>query len=111
MSRRVLGRVFGLIAAAGFLTLLVAGFMLRSTAHTDDGAICGSVWHWRQSSQMTVGGELADSDRSAISADCHRDAVPRYDRAMGLVPMGGALVVLGGLAWTVSAIPMWRRAA
>jgi hypothetical protein len=102
VSRRAWDLLIVTVLAAGLATLLGAAFTLGSTAHSADGAICGSVWHWHSSSVTVQGGEVPDAERAALSAQCHRDAMPRYDRAMALVAPGVVAVGVGLVGWVVA---------
>jgi hypothetical protein len=95
----------------GAVVGLVALVNLRGTARDSTGGICGSVWHWRSSDQQITGGEMSDTDRAALSAACHSDAVGRYDRGMALIWPSLGAAALGGILWLGTSITRVRQAA
>src|SRR4051812_49342580 len=110
VSRRAWDLLIVAVLVAGIATLLVAGFTLWSTAHRAARAICRSVWHWHSTSATVQGGEIPDAERSALSAQCHRDAMPRYNRATALVAPGVAALGVGSVGWVVASSKRLRLA-
>jgi hypothetical protein len=97
VPRRVTSFVSRALLVIGVVMLFVSLGCLHSTARDASGGDCGSVWHWRSAGQRVSGGEMPDAMRASLSAECHRDALPRYRRGVGLAAAGAVMVGLGGI--------------
>ena len=81
------------VASGGLATLL-----WRQTARTPDGAICGSVWHYRPGHGSPSGGMPTPTDFAQATTDCRRAAAPDFWTGTALASLAvaglGASVVL-----------------
>ena len=56
----------------------LTAFLWSAQARTPDGAICGSVWHYRPGHGSPSGGLRTPAEADKVTRDCRRAAAPAF---------------------------------
>jgi hypothetical protein len=84
----------------------LAAFLWSAQARTPDGAICGSVWHYRPGHGSPSGGLLTAVEAARATSDCRRAAAPAF-RAGNASAVVSAIAMLGGSVVLVVGVTSW----